>query len=345
MNEYPNKILNEEQLDEVLSVPSQAVIEMMKRLDGDLMILGINGKMGLTLGRQALNAIKASGVNKKVIGVSRFTDTDGREKLEEWGIETIACDLLDRDSVDKLPQVKNIIFMAGRKFGTTGSEELTWAMNTLVPANVGSHFRDSRIVVFSTGCVYPLVNMTSGGSIETDAPAAVGEYANSCLGRERAFEYSSKAYGAPTLLLRLNYAVDLRYGVLHDIAQQINNGDPVNNSVAYFNVLWQGDANAYALLALEQTASPAVPLNITGPETVSITYVATKLAELLGKPLKFVGEAGERSYLNNAAKSFSLFGYPRISLDQIIRWQAEWVKQGNRSLNKPTHFEVNDGKF
>jgi nucleoside-diphosphate-sugar epimerase len=340
-----DKIMNEEQLDEVLSIPSPAVIEMMKHLDGDLIILGINGKMGLTLGRQALNAIKTAGVDKKVIGVSRFTDPTGREKLEEWGIETIACDLLDRDSVDKLPQVKNIIFMAGRKFGTTGSEELTWAMNTIVPANVGNHFRDSRIVVFSTGCVYSLVSVASGGSVETDSPAAIGEYANSCLGRERAFEYSSKTYGAPTLLLRLNYAVDLRYGVLHDIAQQINNGEPVNNSVGCFNVLWQGDANAYALLALEQTASPAVPLNITGPETVSIAYAATRLAEILDKPLKFAGEAGERSYLNNAAKSFALFGYPRVSLDWIIRQQAEWIKQGNRSLNKPTHFEVNDGKF
>jgi dTDP-4-dehydrorhamnose reductase len=345
MNKNLDKIVNEEQLDEVLSIPSPAVIEMMKRLDGDIIILGINGKMGLTLGRQALNAIKTAGVNKKVIGVSRFTDPEGQAKLEEWGIETIACDLLDRDSVSKLPQVKNIIFMAGRKFGTTGSEELTWAMNTLVPANVGNHFRDSRIVVFSTGCVYPLVNIASGGSIETDSPAPVGEYANSCLGRERAFEYSSKAFGSPTLLLRLNYAVDLRYGVLHDIAQQINNGESVNNSVGCFNVLWQGDANAYALLALEEAASPAVALNITGPETVSVSYAATRLAELLEKPLTFAGNSGDHSYLNNASKAFSLFGYPRVSLDWMLRQQADWIMKGGKSLGKPTHFEVNDGKF
>jgi dTDP-4-dehydrorhamnose reductase len=345
MNNYPVKIENEMELDEVLSIPHPAVIELMKRLDGDLMILGINGKMGLTLGRQALNAIKAAGVEKKVIGVSRFTDPAGRAKLEEWGLETIACDLLDREAVAKLPRIKNIIFMAGRKFGTSGSEELTWAMNTLVPANVGNHFRASRIVAFSTGCVYPLVPVASGGSVETDIPAPVGEYANSCLGRERAFEYTSKTFGAPTLLLRLNYAIDLRYGVLHDIAQQINNGEPVNNSVGCFNALWQGDANAYALLALEQASSPAAHLNITGPETISVEYAAGRLAELLGKSLKMAGEPGDRSYLNNAAKAFSLFGYPRVTMDWMIERQAEWIRQGNRSLNKPTHFEVNDGKF
>lgn len=341
-----NFIETEEMLDALLSEPDSALIEMMKRLDGDIMILGINGKMGLTLGRQAVNAIQKAGVNKKVIGVSRFGDASGRKKLEEWGIETIACDLLNQQEVRKLPQVANIIFMAGRKFGTDGSEELTWAMNVLAPANIGMHFRNSRIVVFSTGCVYPLVDAVSGGCSEDIAPEPIGEYSQSCLGRERIFAYCAKEYGCKVLFFRLNYAIDLRYGVLHDIAIPIWQNKPVNNTVGHFNVIWQGDANNYALRCLEHTASPASIMNITGPEIIPVEYIAEKFAKLFNCPLSYTTECtGTKCYLNNAAQSFSLFGYPRMALDRMIEMQAAWIRQNGRSLGKPTHFEVNNGKF
>jgi nucleoside-diphosphate-sugar epimerase len=342
---HPDTVENEEMLENLLSVPGGGLTSMMKRLDGDIMILGIGGKMGITLGRQAVNAIKEAGVSKKVIGVSRFSDQEGRKKLEGWGIETISCDLLDRHQVEKLPNVKNIIYMAGRKFGTAGSEDATWAMNTMIPSYVGTYFRESRIVVFSTGCVYPLVSVKTGGCTEDVKPEPVGEYAQSCLGRERVFEYCSKTYGAKVLLLRLNYAIDLRYGVIHDIGMQVWNNQPVSNTVAHFNIIWQGDANCYALRSLEHCASPAAILNITGPETVSVKYIAEKFSHFMKKDISYSGENQDKCYLNNAAKSFRLFGYPRIGLEHMIRWQAEWLMKGGSSLGKPTHFEVNNGKF
>jgi nucleoside-diphosphate-sugar epimerase len=338
-------IENEIELDELLSRPDGAVIEMMRRLEGDIIILGIGGKMGLTLGRLAVNAIKAAGVNKRVIGVSRFSDATVRAQLNEWGIETISCDLLDRDAVASLPEVENVIFMAGRKFGTGGSEELTWVMNTLVPGNVGMKFRNSRIVAFSTGCVYPLVGVESGGCSELTPVASTGEYAQSCLGRERVFEYYAKNFKTPVTLFRLNYAIDLRYGVLHDIANQIWHGEPVNNRVGHFNLIWQGDANCRALLCLERTAAPASIMNISGPETVTVSYVAEAFGRIMNKPVNYSGEAGKRCYLNNAAKSFAEFGYPSVSIDEMINAQAQWIMADNRSLGKPTHFEVSDGKF
>jgi nucleoside-diphosphate-sugar epimerase len=338
-------IENEIMLDELLSQPDVAVVELIKRLEGDLIILGIGGKMGLTLGRLAVNAIEAAGVKKRVIGVSRFSNPAARSQLETWGIETISCDLLDRDAVDALPEIKNVIFMAGRKFGTAGEENLTWAMNTLVPGNVGMKFKHSRIVVFSTGCVYPLVKIENGGCHEATTPAPVGEYAQSCLGRERVFEYYAKNFNTPVTLFRLNYAIDMRYGVLHDIAQQIWNDEPVNNSVGHFNLIWQGDANRRALLSLEHCKTPAAIMNITGPETVTVNYVAEAFGRIMDKTVTYVGEAGKSCYLNNAAKSFAEFGYPTVSIDEMISAQAQWIMAGQHSLGKPTHFEVNDGKF
>lgn len=342
---HPDTLENEEMLEDLLSVPGDGVVAMMKRLDGDIMILGIAGKMGITLGRQAVNAVTEAGVNKRIFGVSRFSDKEARRKLEESGIETIACDLLDRHQVEKLPKVKNIIYMAGRKFGTDGSEDVTWAMNTMIPAYVGTYFRESRIVVFSTGCVYPLVSVISGGCTEDVKPEPVGEYAQSCLGRERVFEYCSKAFGTKILLFRLNYAIDLRYGVLHDIGMQVWNNQPVSNTVGHFNIIWQGDANAYALRSLEHCSSPAIPLNITGPETVSVKYIAEKFSHLMKRGISYSGENKDKCYLNNASRSFNLFKYPRIGLEHMIRWQAEWIMRGGSSLGKPTHFEVNNGKF
>ncbi|MFA6715781.1 MAG: NAD(P)-dependent oxidoreductase [Victivallaceae bacterium] len=342
---YPETIKNEAQLEELLSIPGDGLIDMTRRLDGDIMILGIGGKMGLTLGRQAVNAIKAAGVDKKVIGVSRFGDETGRRRLEAWGVETLACDLLNPKEVAGLPDVKNIIFMAGRKFGTGGTEELTWAMNALVPGYVGTRFKNSNIVVFSTGCVYPLVSSEEGGCTEDTAPAPVGEYAQSCLGRERIFSYCSKQFGAKILLFRLNYAIDLRYGVLHDIGRQVFNEEPVNRTVEYFNVLWQGDANCQALRCLEHCASPANIMNVTGPETINVEYIAEEFAKLLGKKISYAGKPADKCYLSDAGKAVKLFGKPRVSVEQMVKWQAAWFMQGGSSLGKPTHFEVNDGKF
>ena len=342
---YPERIAGTEELEQLLSVPSAELIEMMKRLNGDIMILGIAGKMGVTMGRLAVNAIRAAGVNRKVFGVARFSRPEDREKLQAAGIETIACDLLDQEAVRKLPQVENIIFMAGRKFGTDGSEDQTWAMNVLAPAYAAEHFRASRIVAFSTGCVYPLVGVGSCGCTEEVVPLPVGEYAQSCLGRERIFQYCSNRFGTKLLLFRLNYSVDLRYGVLHDIARSIWEGRPVDNTVGYFNVIWQGDANANALRALELADSPAAILNVTGPETASVEKTALLLGRLMNREVTFKGTPGDRCYLNDSAKMCRCFGYPSVSLDQMIRWQADWIVNGGVSIGKPTHFEVNNGKF
>lgn len=342
---YPERIADTEELEHLLSVPQAELIEMMKRLSGDIMILGIAGKMGVTMGRLAVNAIRAAGVNRKVFGVARFSHPGDREKLQAMGIETIACDLLDQESVRKLPQVENIIFMAGRKFGTDGSEDQTWAMNVLAPAYAAEHFRSGRIVAFSTGCVYPLVGVGSCGCTEEVVPLPVGEYAQSCLGRERVFQYCSNRFGTKLLLFRLNYSVDLRYGVLHDIARSIWEGRPVDNTVGYFNVIWQGDANANALRALELADSPAAILNVTGPETASVEKTALLLGRLMNREVTFKGTPGDRCYLNDSAKMCRCFGYPSVSLDQMIRWQADWIVNGGVSIGKPTHFEVNNGKF
>ena len=343
--DYPDQITSEQQLEELLAAPSAELVDFMRRIDGDIMILGIAGKVGVSLGHQAVNAVRMAGVNKKIIGVARFSKPESRTQLEQWGVETISCDFMDPEAVKKLPQVKNIIFMAGRKFGTDGSEDQTWMMNTVVPAYIGSHFRNSRIVVFSTGCVYPLVGINSCGCDETVRPEPVGEYSQSCLGRERVFEYYANTCGTEVLLFRLNYAVDLRYGVLHDIAMNIKNGVPVDNTVGFFNVIWQGDVNSCALLALEHCASPAAILNVTGPEIVSVEKAASMMGKIMDMPVTFRSEPGNKCYLNDAAQMCRKFGYPRVSLEQMIRWQAAWIANGGVSIGKPTHFEVNNGKF
>ena len=338
--------LNEQALDLMLSEPTSETVEMMRRLDGDVMILGVAGKMGVTLAAMAAEACRRAGVTRRIYGVARFSEPDAAKKLENVGVEAIRCDLLDQNAVNLLPQVPNVIYMAGRKFGTDGSEDLTWAMNTVVPAYVAERFKSSRIVAFSTGCVYPLECVSSGGSTETDTPQPVGEYAQSCLGRERVFQYFARQNGTKILLYRLNYAVDLRYGVLHDIAQNIMAGKPVDASVGSFNVIWQGDANNYALRCLEHCASPAMPLNITGPETVAVKFAAEYMGSIMGKEVTYSAPTfGDRCYLNNAGKAFELFGYPTMPLHNMLKMQAEWLMEGGRSLGKPTHFEVNNGKF
>ena len=292
-----------------------------------------------------MRALQLAGARRRVIGVARFSDAAMRAQLASDGIETIACDLLDPEAVAQLPRVGNVLYLAGRKFGTQGSEALTWAINTLAPANVARHFTGSRIVAYSTGCVYPLVPAVSAGCAEDVPPAPVGEYAQSCLGRERVFEHYSSTTNTPVCLLRLNYAIDLRYGVLHDLARRIWQDEAVDVSVAQANVIWQGDANEMALRALAHCATPAAALNITGPETINISWAAARLGQLMGKSVTFTGEDSGVAYLTNAARAMRLFGYPRVSLEQMLQWTAHWVMSGGRSLNKQTHFEVHSGSF
>lgn len=340
----PDLIETESQLDTILAQPSDALVDFMGKLDGDIIILGIAGKMGISLGQLAATAIEKAGVQKSIYGVARFSDPDARDSLESVGVRTITCDLLDRLAITKLPKVPNVLFMAGRKFGTDGEEALTWAMNTMAPANVADHFRDSNIVAFSTGCVYPLARASSP-PVESTPTAPIGEYAQSCLGRERMFEYASNVWGTPVCLYRLNYAIDLRYGVLHDIATRIWHDQPVDNSARAFNIIWQGDANHQALRCLGLCTSPANILNVTGPETLDTEAVAMQLGELLNKPVRFTATPGDSSYLSDSSRAQKLFGSPSVTAEQLIRWQAHWIQIGGRSLGKPTHFEISDGAY
>jgi nucleoside-diphosphate-sugar epimerase len=344
-NVLPNLIETEEELDEIMSAPSGDLIELMKRLEGDIIILGVAGKIGVNLALGAVNALRAAKVDKRVIGVSRFSNPSDREKLTTFGIETIPCDLLDRTAVENLPSVPNVLFMAGRKFGTSGSEEMTWAMNTVVPAHTAHRFRESRIVAFSTGCVYGDVSSKSGGSVESDPLHPVGDYSQSTVGRERVFQYFSRKNGTPVCLIRLNYAIDLRYGVLREIGEKVFKGLPVDLITGQVNVIWQGDVINQTLLCLEHCASPAAILNMTGPETVSLRYVAREFGELFHREVVFTGEERDSVLLSNAARAADLFGYPRVTLSRMIRWIAHWIEIGGSSLNKPTHFEVRDGNY
>lgn len=342
---YPEKISDTETLIELLSRPSSELTEMMERLDGDFIFLGVGGKMGPTMAEMALRAAQEANVSKHFYGVSRFTDLKEKDHLEKIGIETIRGDLLDKHFLENLPRVKNVVFLAGMKFGAEGNLPLTWAMNTYLPALVANYFTSSRIVALSTGTVYPLVPVSSGGSKENDPITPVGEYAQSCLGRERMFEYGSNKYGNPVMIIRLNYAVEMRYGVLADIALKIVNDQPVDLTMGYFNAIWQGDANDIILRSLEHSTSPAGILNITGPEILSVRNTAEKFGKLFNKTPLFQGKEADTALLSNARKSFSLMGQPKISIDYVIGMIADWILSGKEILNKPTHFEVRDGKY
>ena len=333
----PDRIEGTDALDRLLADPSDALSEDLAALDGDILILGAGGKMGPSLALLARNAAPG----RRVIAVARFSEAGLRERLADAGIETIRCDLLDRDAVAQLPRARNVVFMAGQKFGASGHPALTWAMNVHVPAIVAELFRDSRVVVFSTGNVYPLVPVRSGGATEATAPAPLGEYAQSCLGRERIFQH----FGGAGLLFRLNYAIDLRYGVLHDIASKVRAGMPIDLSMGHVNVIWQGDANAFALRALRHCGSPMEPLNVSGPETLSVRVLAEELGARLGMAPQFVGEEAPLALLTNAGRAAALFGYPRVPLMRMLDWTADWVKRDGPSLGKPTKFEVRDGAF
>ncbi|HFE52728.1 MAG TPA: NAD(P)-dependent oxidoreductase [Bacteroidetes bacterium] len=334
-----------EQLDEFMTRPGPELVQWARGLDGDLLILGVGGKMGPSLAQLALRASREAGVERRVIGVSRFSDPELEKALQAKGVETIRADLSNPDDLARLPDVRNVVFMAGRKFGTTGNQALTWAMNVFMPGLVAQRFRNSRIVAFSTGNVYPLVPVTSGGATEDTRPDPVGEYAQSTLGRERVFEHFSGVNGTPVTLIRLNYAIDLRYGVLLDVAQKVLDGEPISVEMPAVNVIWQGDANAYVLRAFDLATSPPAVLNVTGPETVSIRWLATRFGEIFGKQPVFTGEEQPTAYLSNASRCFELFGYPRVPLLYMIRWVAHWLKTGGPTLAKPTHFDERKGQY
>jgi len=339
------RIDTEDQLNRLLTEPSEADIAFAHRLRGDTMILGAGGKMGPTLAQRLQRALHAAASKSRVIAVSRFQSSEAERELTQSGVETIPCDLLDPESVSALPLVENVLFLAGRKFGSAGDPDLTWAMNTIVPAQVAQHFRNSRIVAFSTGNVYPFVSPEQGGCVESDAPAPLGEYAQSCLGRERIFEFYSKKFNTPCLIFRLNYAIDLRYGVLVDIARQVFEGKPVDISVPAVNVLWQGDANSYAMRSLELCQSPARILNVTGPETIPVLRAANFFARRFQKELTLKGESKGLALLNDASACHAALGYPAVSAAELMEAVATWIESGGQSLNKATKFQVTDGKF
>ncbi|HHV80777.1 TPA: NAD(P)-dependent oxidoreductase [bacterium] len=334
-----------EELETKLAEPSDALISEMVQIKGDIMILGVGGKMGPSLARLARNAIDKAGVNKKVVGVSRFSDKTLQQELEDYGVQTISADLLDDEQLQSLPEVKNIIFMVGYKFGTTGNEHLTWAINTYLPGQIAKRFKNSRIVVFSSGNVYPLTPVSMAGASEEHPTGPIGEYAQSVLGRERVFEYFSLRYNIPVLIMRLNYAIDLRYGVLLEIATLVKEQKPIDLSMGNVNVIWQGDANETALRGIRFSSTPPKILNVTGPETISIRWLAERFGEKFGVRPLFIGKEEDTALLSNASQSHYLFGYPKVSLRQMIEWTAEWIESGRVTMGKPTHFQEREGRF
>jgi dTDP-4-dehydrorhamnose reductase len=334
-----------EELEERLSRPITADLAAMSSLDGDLLILGAGGKMGPSLARLARRAADEGRVAKRIIAVSRFADETLRSELSAQNIETIACDLLEPGALTKLPDVENIVFMAARKFGTTGSEHLTWAMNTFLPGLVAERYRDSRIVAFSTGNVYPLRQVRQGGATESDPVDPQGEYAQSALGRERMFEYGSNRWGTVVAILRLNYAVELRYGVLVDIARAVIERQPIDLRTGFVNVIWQRDANSYCLRSFEHCQSPPFVLNIAGPETLSVRSIAEEFGRKFGSEPIFTHTESDTALLSNSTKARELFGCPTVSDAEVIEWVGDWVQNQGHMLNKPTHFATRDGKF
>ncbi|MEP7318011.1 MAG: NAD(P)-dependent oxidoreductase [Panacibacter sp.] len=333
------------ELYQQLLQPSEALIADMKKLDGDILILGAGGKMGPALAKLARQTIDLAGVDKKVIAVSRFSEPGLQDELNELGIETYSVDLLQEDQLQSLPDVKNVLYLAGTKFGTTGKESFTWAMNSYLPGRVAEKYKNSRIVVFSTGNVYPLSPVANGGVTETQPPEPIGEYAQSCLGRERVFQYFSAKYNTPVLIYRLNYANDTSYGVLLEIAKSVKEKRPVDVSMGHVNVIWQGDANEIALRCLRYCAVPSKILNVTGAETVSVRWVADQFGKLFETTPLFINEEQNTALLSNAAESSRLFGSPRTTLEQMIELIAEWINAGCKTINKPTHFQERKGQF
>jgi nucleoside-diphosphate-sugar epimerase len=337
----PDSIDGVAALDELMSRPGPALVDEMAALDGAILILGVAGKMGPTVARLA----KRAAPDKRVIGVARFSERGTREGLEAEGVETIACDLLDERALAALPQARNVVFMAGRKFGADGDPPLTWAMNAHLPALVAQNFARSRIVAFSTGCVYPFVPVEGRGADEATPPDPPGEYAQSCVGRERMFEYFSARLGTPGRLFRLNYAIDLRYGVLHDIARKIAARQPIDVAMGHVNVIWQGDAAAQALRCLSRCTAPTTPINISGEEALRVRDLAVALGARMGIEPMIIGREQPTAWLTDTREAARLFGPPVVGLERMLDWTADWIASGRESLGKPTRFEVRDGRY
>jgi nucleoside-diphosphate-sugar epimerase len=337
----PARIDSIEQLEDVMTTPSAGLVAALRTVAGDIMVLGVGGKMGPTLARLA----KRAAPDRRVIGVARFSEPGLRPALERQGIECIAADLLSREQLAALPEAPNIVFMAGRKFGSTGSEWLTWAMNAHVPALVAERYASSRIVAFSTACVYPFVAVDGAGADER-APLTPpsGEYANSCVARERLFQHFSHQLGTAGRLIRLSYAIDMRYGVLHDIARKLVAREPIDLTMGHANVIWQGDANDWALRALAQCTAPTTGLNVSGP-ALRIRDVAGGLARRLGVSPRFIGSEAPTAWLVDVGEAFRLFGPPAVTMETMLDWTADWVARDMASLGKPTHYEARDGKY
>jgi nucleoside-diphosphate-sugar epimerase len=341
----PARIDTDAELEDTLAQPSEADVECAARLQGDVLIVGAGGKMGPSLARRIRRAGTRSASRNRVIAASRFSAPAVRAGLEADGIETVACDLLDPVQIAALPRCPYVLFLAGRKFGTVDRTDVTWATNTVMPARIAEHFCRSRMVVFSTGNVYPMVPAAGPGSTEDDPPAPLGEYAQSCLGRERVVEFVSRERGMPAVIFRLNYAVDLRYGTLVDIARRVFAGEPIDLTVGFFNAIWQGDANSYALRSLELCASPPTILNVTGAERIAVRETAQRFGSMFGRPPRFVNGEGPVALLSDSSRCRARLGEPSVPLSLLRQWVAHWVQAGGSSLNKPTHFEVADGRF
>jgi len=336
-----------EALDDALSAPDEGVVEDLSAVDGDIVIVGAGGKMGPTLARMAKQGALRAGSDRRVIAVSRFDGRDNpqRQLLHDAGVETLALDLLDAGSLEQLPEAPNVVYMLGRKFGTTGAEPLTWAVNTYLPGLVASRYAGARIVAFSTGNVYPSTPSGQGAPDEMHSLAPVGEYAQSCLGRERVFADAAQRLGARVLLYRLNYAVELRYGVLMEVGWAVWAGRPVDLTMGQVNVIWQRDANAYALRALRHCDSPAAVLNASGPETASVRWLADQFAARFEREPQFTGAESDAALLTNAGRAHAAFGYPRVPLLRALEWTSQWIRAQGARLDKPTHFQEQQGRF
>lgn len=344
-DQLPATIPDEATLDEVMSRPSAGLVESIARGSGDLLVLGAGGKMGPTVARMARRAFEAAGRDGEVIAVSRFSDPAARAGLEAAGVATISGDLLEPAFLRELPDAPEVVFMAGRKFGSTGAEHLTWVMNAHLPGLVARRFREARCVVFSTAAVYPFTPTDGTGAGEDLEPEPIGEYAQSCLARERMFEYAAHTWGTRSALIRLSYALDLRYGVLHDVGASVRDGQAVNVGMSTASVIWQGDACDLILRTLEHTAAPPLTVNVSGTEPIRIREVAVELGRLLGVEPMLEGVESDSALFVDCRRMAGLVGEPMTPLGTVLRWTADWLRAGGRTLDKPTHFEVRDGKF
>ena len=333
--------MDESGLEDILSEPNDATKEVLAKLNGDIVVLGAGGKMGPTLAMM----LKKASTKKNVYAVSRFSDKSVKHRIEKAQVETIEADLLNESAYNKLPRAENVFYMAGMKFGATGNQPLTWAMNSYLPTLVARYYRDSRIVAFSTGNVYPFVDRSSSGATEETMPDPIGEYAQSCLGRERMFEYFSQLYKTPVNLIRLNYANEPRYGIIVDLTFKILNDDPIDLAMGAVNLIWQRDANDYIIRAIALADSPPAILNVTGPEVIPVRHLAEHIATILNKKPRFVSQETETALLSDASRCIKAFGPPETSLDQMVSMIVQWVVSGKKTLNKPTKYDMRDGKF